>query len=102
MTSLIGVYVLVLVAMAARDGLGTTSTACIVHGRKLLAGVFDGFCDIATVVSITATGAVTLEHGLTAATFVAFAALFVGSMLGTYAGMTFEAALERAFGRPLA
>lgn len=101
MIQLVGVYVLVLVAMASRDALGTVATACIVHERKVLAGVFDGLCDIGNVVSITVTGAVTLEHGLTPATFAAFAALFAGSMLGTYSGITGSQALERVFGKPV-
>lgn len=98
MSGLLGLYALVLASMASRDGLGTISTACIVHGRKLLAGCFDGLCDIAGVVSITATGAVTLEHGVTAETGMAFVALFVGSVLGTYAGMTAGDVIERRFG----
>jgi len=100
-TALIVTYTLILLSMAARDCLGTLSTAAIVHGRKVLAGFFDGTCDIAAVISITATGAVTLEHGLHAATFMAFAALFVGSLVGTYGGMTIADALEHRFGRAI-
>ncbi|MGH2519754.1 MAG: hypothetical protein ACRDF8_08125 [Chloroflexota bacterium] len=93
-------FVLIGLAMLAKDLLGTLTVGCINHGRGALAGAFDVLGDMAQVLSIGVTGVVTVQSGLSQRTALAFVALGAGSMAGTVWGVRLGAWLERHLAGP--
>jgi hypothetical protein len=84
---MIATLILVAVSMACKDAFYTTSTYFISRRRPFLAACFDVGGDIASVISIGVTAVLTVQHGISSLTLFAFAALAVGSFIGTFAGV---------------
>ena len=98
---MIAPLVLICVSMAAKDTLYTASTFFISRAKPLLASVFDVGGDISLVISVGVTSLVTIQHGFSGLTVLAFGAMAVGSFAGTFAGVRLATKLgERAGLKP--
>lgn len=72
--------------MAVKDIAYNIATYLISRNHGWIAGIADGFGDIANVLSVGIAGVLTVQHGLSPATFEAFGALLLGSVTGGAAG----------------
>lgn len=84
--------------MAAKDLLYTCCTAFIAKGRGLIASLFDAAGDIASVLTYGVGGVVAIDHGVSWYTLWVFAAMTVGSIIGTDAGVRLANWIEHRFG----
>lgn len=80
------IFLLVFFSMAVKDVFATGQIMFVAKGRRLLAGMADGFGDLANLLSL-GLGAVEVgAHGWSVSSLLVGVALFCGSVVGTEIG----------------
>lgn len=88
--------------MAVKDLLYTCCTAFVAKGRAVVASLFDAAGDLASVITYGVGGVVAIRSGWSVETLAVFAAMFAGSVAGTFSGVKLSVWIERRMGVRLA